>query len=502
MKLGGIASFEGAGQDRHATSFVGTVADISERKENDRLIRENQEDLKHAQAVGNIGSWRLDIQNNSFSWSAQMYQIFGVPEGKLMTYENFLTMVHPEERTEVDTRWHLALRGEPYDIEHRIIVQDQIKWVREKAYLEFEPHGQLLGGFGITQDITDLKQSQAARQESDQMFKMIFDATIDGILMADPETKRLISGNPAICRMLGYDLTELQQLSVEDIHPREQLDDVIQGFEKKLDRGCGSTQNILLKHKDGHVFNVEVTGTPVIISNQKYMVGIFRDLTERNRLQQQIAEISDYEQRRIGRELHDGLQQELVGLAFKCETLAEILSAQHIQEAKEIRAIGDLLDHAVGHSRDLAKLLCPVGGSSPNSLVCALEDLAEKTESLFGISCIFKHSGFFKMKNPVLSNNLYRITQEAVTNAVKHGQARHILIHLEGSLQKINLLIKDDGVGLPDDYRDKQGLGCYIMQYRATMMGGTLFLNRDVELGGTVVMCSLPRSVLWESHHE
>ncbi|HMK42769.1 MAG TPA: PAS domain S-box protein, partial [Dissulfurispiraceae bacterium] len=125
-------------------------------------LRQNKEDFARAQEVGQIGSWRLDVQRNVLTWSDENHRIFDIPKGTPLTYESFLAVVHPDDREFVDTKWKAGLRGEPYDFEHRIIADAQIKWVREKAYLEFDESGTLRGGFGITQDITGRKQTELA----------------------------------------------------------------------------------------------------------------------------------------------------------------------------------------------------------------------------------------------------------------------------------------------------------------------------------------------------
>jgi PAS domain S-box-containing protein len=132
------------------------------------MLQESQKDLEHAQGVGQIGSWRLDVRRNILTWSEENYRIFGVPKGTALTYETFLKFVHPEDRRQVENQWEMSLHGEPYDIEHRIVVSGEVRWVREKAYLEFDDTGTLLGGFGICQDITELKHSQEALRQSNQ----------------------------------------------------------------------------------------------------------------------------------------------------------------------------------------------------------------------------------------------------------------------------------------------------------------------------------------------
>jgi PAS domain S-box-containing protein len=150
--------------------IVGVVQDITERHQAEEAIRQSQQDLDRAQAVGQMGWWRMNIQQNRLTWSDENYRIFGVPIGTPLTYGHFLDAVHPDDREYVDTQWQAAIRGEPYDLEHRIRVADQDKWLREKAYLEFETTGELKGAFGISQDITDRKQAEAALLASEQRF--------------------------------------------------------------------------------------------------------------------------------------------------------------------------------------------------------------------------------------------------------------------------------------------------------------------------------------------
>jgi len=127
-------------------------------REIEQALRESREDLNRAQAVAHTGSWRLNVLRNELLWSDETYRIFGIPQGTAMTYERFLDSIHPDDREYVDLKWNEAMRGEPYDIDHRIIVGDTVKWVREQAELEFDRDGKLLGGFGTVQDITSRKR--------------------------------------------------------------------------------------------------------------------------------------------------------------------------------------------------------------------------------------------------------------------------------------------------------------------------------------------------------
>jgi len=144
--------------------FLSSFIDITERKKAEDALRENEKDLALAQAVSKTGSWRVKIQGELY-WSDETYRIFGVQKGTPMTYERFLSFIHPEDREFVNQEWQAALKGKPYDIEHRIIVDGKVKWVRETAQLEFED-GKLKGGFGTVQDITERKRNEDALKQA------------------------------------------------------------------------------------------------------------------------------------------------------------------------------------------------------------------------------------------------------------------------------------------------------------------------------------------------
>jgi PAS domain S-box-containing protein len=148
--------------------MAGSESDITERKRIEQALRDSQADLNHAQSVGQIGSWRLNIQRNELHWSDESYRIHGIPVGTPLTYETFLAAVHPDDRAYVDRMWKAALRGAPYDIEHRVVAHGAVKWVRERAELEFDEQGGVVGGFGTVQDISGLKQAEQALIDADQ----------------------------------------------------------------------------------------------------------------------------------------------------------------------------------------------------------------------------------------------------------------------------------------------------------------------------------------------
>ncbi|GLI95448.1 sensor histidine kinase [Methylocystis echinoides] len=147
------------------TRMAGSEHDITSRKRAEEALAQSHEDFRRAQEVGQIGWWRFRLPQNVLDWSEENYRIFSVPFGEPVTYDLFLSLVHPDDRDYVQDRWSAALAGEPYDIEHRVVLDGAVKWLREKAYLEFDEAGALLGGFGITQDITARKRVEESLLE-------------------------------------------------------------------------------------------------------------------------------------------------------------------------------------------------------------------------------------------------------------------------------------------------------------------------------------------------
>jgi PAS domain S-box-containing protein len=149
--------------------------EINERKQIQEELEQVKENLARAQEIAHIGSWQLDIAKNKLWWSDETYRIFGVANGTPMTYEKFLAYVHPEHKTGVEEPWLAALKGKPYDIEHRIIVADKVKWVRERAEVTFDEAGNAVSAIGTVQDITERKKAEDEIKKSEKRFRDIAD---------------------------------------------------------------------------------------------------------------------------------------------------------------------------------------------------------------------------------------------------------------------------------------------------------------------------------------
>jgi signal transduction histidine kinase len=219
-------------------------------------------------------------------------------------------------------------------------------------------------------------------------------------------------------------------------------------------------------------------------------MALTQEMSERARLEWEILEVSERERRRIGHDLHDSLGQHLTGTALAGQVLQEKLAARMYPEATAAARIVTLIEEAIGLTRSMARGLHPVeveGGG----LTEGLRELAATVSTRFDLSCEFEGDGSVSIEDPSHATHLYRIAQEAISNAIKHGKARRVTIAVRRERDGVRLSVRDDGVGIAEPSAHGQGMGLRIMAHRARMIGSTLTIRRDPR-GGTLVECVLP----------
>jgi signal transduction histidine kinase len=227
----------------------------------------------------------------------------------------------------------------------------------------------------------------------------------------------------------------------------------------------------------------------VRLASRRLFTGFIRDITERKRLEKEILEISDREQRRIGQDLHDGLCQQLAGIELMSQVLEQNLAAKGLADARRAGEIARHVRAAIGQTRFLASGLSPVTLDS-EGLMAALEELAANTTKMFHVNCRFKCDLPVLVHDHAEATHFFRIAQEAVSNAIKHGRAGKIVVQLYPLRGKIVLAVNDNGSGFGKKTVKHKGMGLRIMQSRAGMIGGTLVLENNTA-GGASVTCSI-----------
>jgi PAS domain S-box-containing protein len=213
---------------------------------------------------------------------------------------------------------------------------------------------------------------------------------------------------------------------------------------------------------------------------------VARDITERKRLEREILEISNREQRRIGHDLHDGVCQQLAAIAYRMDIMADQLQEKGVIEFSEAERIGGLVNETINQTRSVARGLFPVR-LEENGLISAVEELAANAENLFKIRCQFLCDEPQLILENTASLHLYYIVQEAVLNAVKHGKATNVIISIARNHDRFLLTISDNGGGFHFP-GSSTGMGIRIMRYRASVIGTTLDL-KSAPNQGTQITC-------------
>ncbi len=216
-----------------------------------------------------------------------------------------------------------------------------------------------------------------------------------------------------------------------------------------------------------------------------------REAVERQRLEREIAAIGDGERHRLGHELHDGACQQFTAALLHCQVLRQRLQSGEALLDGDFQALSSLLSEGIGEARNIARGLCPLD-PDPEALAPALRALTKRIQEMGTVRCEFNARGDVRVPDPAVAQHLYRIAQEALSNAVRHAHASRITVELRGSNGELILLVEDDGAGLPPEL-PTGGMGLRTMAYRTHMMDGD-FTVESAPGGGTRLTCCVPRS--------
>jgi PAS domain S-box-containing protein len=338
---------------------------------------------------------------------------------------------------------------------------------------------------GFVRDITGRKNAEKALLHYAAMVEFSDDAiigkTLDGYVT---------SWNRGAEMVFGYSRKEMSGTHISVLIPDDRKDEE-PGILKKI-RGGESVNHYetVRRRKDGRLIDISVTVSPIrdergnIIGASK----VARDITERKRLEKEIIEISNREQQRIGQDLHDGLCQELAGIELMCQVLGQKLAAKSKAESKQIGEIAQHIRDAISHTRQLAHGLSPVELEA-NGFMSALHELAANVQKLFHVECRIECPKPVLIRNNVFATHLYRIVQEAINNAVKHGNAKNIFVSLKPAGDRFALTVTDDGAGFSEKTKKSGGMGLHIMKYRASVLDAALEVRSNIDGLGTSVIC-------------
>ena len=333
----------------------------------------------------------------------------------------------------------------------------------------------------------ELQESHEALAERETQYRRLFETISDGVLVFEGKSRRMVDVNDAALRLYDYTREEFLGLRVESI--TAQRHETEASIRRTLTGGAPLVPLRYHKKKDGTIFPVEISASTFLLKGRKMVCGIVRDITRKLELEREILAISDREQARLGRDLHDDLCGQLAGIEFLSQRLAADLVVHSADAVARAREIAQMVRHTMTKTRDLARGLAPIGLEA-QGLTEALRDLAGRTQRVFGVTCRFRCRAPVLVPDHRTAFHLYRIAQEAVGNAIKHGKPRRVEIVLSGKDHRAILAVQDDGSGLPREGSRCNGMGLQIMKYRAEVIGGSLSVQTRPGKG-TAVICTV-----------
>ena len=461
--------------------LYGAFQDIDALKRGEAKLREQGDWLRLAIDAGQLAAWRWNPRDDRLIVD---YRGAGFDPRVTFadTLEEDLKTVAPEDRQRLRTAVRTTVdTGEPIECELRAVDSGAgQRWIRTRFIRAMTADGPIV--IGTTFDITARRTAEDALRASEAMLRSVADSSPDFIAIVDRDLRvrfvnRSLRGESPE-RIVGRPAAEY---ATEPAEFAERLKEVLASgrsmrFESRGPRGDGS--DVVYEHRLGPVLEAGRVAGLIVYST---------DITERRALEREILEISNREQRRIGSDLHDGLGQELTGIALMLGGLTQSVRRGAMPKAGELRELTALVSGAIEQTRTLARGLSPVALDG-GGLVHALRALAARLREMYGLDVRFRSRVSPRVTlDAAATGHLYRIAQESLTNAARHASARTVLVQLSVRGRRVALAVSDDGCGLAPGASN--GVGLKIMRYRANMLGGDLLIGPRPNGTGTRVTC-------------
>ncbi|WP_275098518.1 PAS domain S-box protein [Sedimenticola hydrogenitrophicus] len=442
-------------RDRVSSSM--TVEDIL-----DRHVR--------SQAFAEIGTWDWNIRTGELYWSERIGPLFGYPPGELeTTYENFLSAVHPQDRQAVVGAVDgCVARGEPYEIEHRVVWPDgSVRWVLERGDVQRDRDGVRLRMLGVVQDVTRRIQAEAALQEQILRNRLILENSHDGLIILNLDGS-LREVNDAYCRMVGYERPSLLKMRLADLEASETAREAAQHINKIEAQGHDHFESSH-RCRDGRLIDLDISATLATVGADRFIFSFVRDVTERRMKEQQRLQAVQRQRDTLVREVHHRIKNHLQGIIS--------LLRNHTRDKPELSAamesaIGQVESIALVHGLQSRLNQGRIELKALLQMICAAVNKLSSTEIRLEIGCRSTDI----VVRPSDGVPLALIINELLQNAVKHSppagiRSSGLTATLLREGERVILQLSNPGtLPLPADFDLQKGLG----------LGTGLTLARDL----------------------
>ena len=461
----------------------GSVQNVQAKKLAQIALETSAGWLKLSMNMAHMHAWRWDRGEDMLEFTTADGSQPDLPS-LFPGMKKFMGRVHPGDRLAVSSAIDDAFRYET-EVQREFRLKSsggRYRWYVAIARPLFDAGGAPGGLVGVIQNVTARRDSEARLRRSEELLRATTANAADMLILVDMDLKvRFINkgvGGMSIEQIIGREigvlLPDAARARVLDRlgHILDSGETATYEFESTEAEQVRYFENRAVLVRDAGI------GTGISIS--------MRDITERKHLEQEILDVSGRERQSIGRDLHDGLGQELTGVALMLRGLATQVQGRCPEAVASVNEIVALVNRSIENARALARGLLPVR-TETGGLAFALRELASRGRVLYGLDVNFTAEVAPELNlDETDASHLYRIAQEALNNASRHGHATRVDIHLKATGLRFLLCISDDGEGFHPPTSPYSGMGLKIMKYRAGMIGATFEIAAN-EPRGTVV---------------
>lgn len=380
----------------------------------------------------------------------------------------------------------------PYLEFDSIKTNDKIFHLIASPKLFYDLNKKVVGCMFMFSDITELKITEQKLRVSDEKYSKAFHASPAPSSITTLNEGRYVDVNESYTRLVGYSKEELLGSTTLEIKFFTDREDRTKFINELIKTGKLRNYVTQMYSKIKGIRTVSIAAEIIELQAEKCIIWVGYDITDQIQLEKEVLTAAGRERYKIGLYLHDDLGQHLVGIEAMCSLLLKRLKSKNSPEVKITEEIHEYLKEAHEKARVTARGLTPVR-MEENGLSSAIYDLTSKTEKIFGINCLFHNFNMhIKIYNSQVAINMFYIVQEAVNNAVKHGEVKNIVITYSSNEDNIYLSIEDDGKGFNESKNTSPGIGLELMKYRARAIGGSLDIKSSPG-SGTEILLKLPQ---------
>lgn len=405
-------------------------------------------------------------------------------------YSGWLSITHPDDVERVKRIVSAQrLSGTDYEMTYRVQHRDG-RWrrVRQRGTYTLGPDGKAIRAYGVIEDITESE----LQRERLQLQAAIIERMSEGVLVAD-RNGTILSANPALEKMLGHGAGELagRNSSTLSFRGAAAFDGLLDAIFEGTEGDKTSIIDLEARRKDDTMLPVQCSFSSLVYDGKRCVVAVFNDITARKQVEREMMQIATRMQQRVGGDLHEGVGQQLAGVAMMLQGLRQRINRSAPSMNSDVEAVVSLVNAVIRDTRLLARGLSPVRPTR-EGLLEGFQELVNEARECHGIDLQLDLNlpAHLVVDENVVSN-LYRIAEEAVLNVARHAGTRSVQVRLHVAGTDVEMLVIDDGCGFDPQSAMQSGTGLRMMRFRMQLVNGYLSVESRPG-GGTTVRCRCP----------